>query len=214
MQDCNAELDIDIGLIHIAAAQHVTRLADWLAKLIATAKPQPQSPKEPVAAGKLLSAKLQPRPGTSVPPVVATGSMSTQSSTISASYDIQNGSASMEQLSSAVSMHTAASLTPAPSGPSKVPKKAIKKILEQVKASLKGISASCAIGGRDTVNLQFDGWATEAGESWKFHSLSVFMNGCSVIEALDVGAQIRMRKEVVTGVEDLQAEVRICCRHM
>lgn len=210
MQDCTAELDIDIGLIHIAAAQHATVLAQWLPKLLNKKKSPASVPNEFEAASKLSSSKLQPHPGNNMASLLGSGAMSTQSSTISAMYDVQNTAPNVEQLSSMTSMHTAASLTPAPSGPGKPPKRAIDRILKQSKVSLKSVSASCAIGGRDTLNLQFDGCLADAGESCKFQNLSVFMNGCSVVEALDLGARIKVSREDVTGVDDLKAEVCFC----
>lgn len=210
MQDCTAELDIDIGLIHLAAAQHATVLAQWLAKLIKKKASPAAAPGVPELASKLSSGKLQRQPGTGIPPLLASGAMSTQSSTISAMYDVQNA-ASIVQIPSMASMHTAASLMPAPSGPGRAPKTAIERVLKQSRVALKSLSASCAIGGRDTLNLQLDGWVTDGGESVKLQSLSVFMNGCSMVEALDLGAKIKMQRQEVTGVDDLKAEVRCCC---
>lgn len=209
MQDFAAEVDIDIALVHIAAAQHATVLAQWLPKLLLhSVKPPTAVPCESDATGQLSPAKLQPQPGTTKALVVqGSGAMSTNSSTIAALYDVQNASTSADLLSRMTSMQTAASLTPAPSGTGKPPKHAIHRIMKQAKVSMRSFSASCAIGGRDTLSVQCDAWVTDAGEAYRFPYLSVFMNGCTVVEAIDLGAQIKVAREQVTGGDDLKAEV-------
>jgi hypothetical protein len=209
VQDCTADLDIDLLLIHIAAAQHATVLAQWLPKLLVKKKSPTPGLNECEPANQLSSIKLQPQSGTHVPLLMGSGAVSQQSSTISAMYDVQAASASFEQLSSMTSMQTAASLTPAPSGARQPAKKGLSRILKHTKVSLKSVSTSLAIGGRDTISVQFDGWVTDLGETCKFRSLSVFMNGGSVIEALDLGVNLKMSREKVTGGNDLRAEV--CC---
>ena len=211
MQDFAAEVDIDIALVHIAAAQHATVLAQWLPKLLLhSVKPPTAVPCESDATGQLSPAKLQPQPGTTKALVVqGSGAMSTNSSTIAALYDVQNASTSADLLSRMTSMQTAASLTPAPSGTGKPPKHAIHRIMRQAKVSMRSFSASCAIGGRDTLSFQCDAWVTDAGESCQIQHLTVFMNGCTLVEVLDVGARINVTQEEVTGGDDLKAEVRL-----
>ena len=158
----------------LAAAQHATVLAQWVPKLLKKKQPQAAVPCESDIASK--QQPLAASGGTpSAASALLTPAISTHSSTISAVHDGQNASASAEPLSRMFSVQTAASLTPAASGTAKAPKHALQRILKQCKVSLKSVSASCAIGGRDTLSFQCDAWVTDAGESCQFQHLTVFM---------------------------------------